>query len=186
MCSPAEPCVFIETLQDAATSQFGFECQQIPIGGDMPSVNGIVGVLLTLSLSACGGKSSSTNATPVPTPTPAPSTRSLFSQPFSVAAAPRNGYVYGFQDVRVPNSGQVQVTFDYTFASSFLDMVVTSDTCSDYAAAYNGQCIALGADRSSPRSARQARATFQATAATTIRIWVYNFSSVMESGVMNV
>ncbi len=86
----------------------------------------------------------------------------------------------------MPNAGQVEVTFDYTFSSSDIDMVVTPTICSDGVAAYNSQCTVLAADKALASSTRQTRVVFQLTAASTIRVWIYTFAEVPESGVMNV
>jgi len=138
-----------------------------------------------LLLPSCGGDSPST-PTPVPTPTPAPVTTNIFSRPFSVVAAPAGSAVYGFQDVSVPNGGQVEVTFDYTFASSDIDMVVTPTTCLDAVAAYNSQCTVLSSDKAPASASKRARVVFQLSAASAIRVWIYSFAEVPESGVLNV
>lgn len=138
-----------------------------------------------LLLPACGGGGGGSPTAPQPTPTPAPVATSVFSRPFSVAGAPAGDVVYGYQDVPVPNSGQVQVTFDWTFSSSDIDLVVTPTTCTDFFAAYNSQCTVHGADRADPPGTR-ATVNFSLTAAATIRIWVYNFTQAAESGVLNV
>ena len=152
----------------------------------MRNVRCFLGLVLILCLPACGGGGSTPTSVPTPTPTPAPVTTNIFSRPFSVAGAPSGIVVYGFQDVSVPNAGQVEVTFDYTFATSDIDLVVTTSSCTDYFAAYNSQCTVLGEDKGLPTPAKRARVTFQVTAATTIRVWIYNFTSAAESGVLNV
>jgi hypothetical protein len=78
------------------------------------------------------------------------------------------------------------VTFDCTFASSDIDLVVTQTTCGDPAAAYNSQCTVLGSDKTPATPLKRAQASFQLTAASTLRIWIFSFANVQESGVLNV
>jgi len=85
--------------------------------------------------------------------------------------------------VSVPSSGRVDVSFDWTFASSDLDMVVTRTDCISGASAYSGNCFAFGSDKS---TRKPARVTFDSTGAVVIRVWIVNFAQVQESGVMNV
>jgi hypothetical protein len=134
---------------------------------------------------ACGGGGGGSPTAPTATPTPAPVATNIFSRPFSVAGAPADDAVYGIQDVSVPNSGQVQVTFDWTFSTSDIDIVVTPTTCTDAVSAYLAQCTVHGADRADPPGTR-ASVTFQLTAAGAIRIWIYNFTPAAESGILNV
>jgi hypothetical protein len=63
--------------------------------------------------------------------------------------------------------------------------VVTPTTCTDAFAAYLSQCTVNGADKADPPGTR-ASVTFSLSAAATIRVWVYNFTSAGESGVLNV
>jgi len=142
--------------------------------------------LAVLWLPSCGGGNSSSNPTPVPTPTPVPVTTNIFSRPFSVIAAPAGSAVYGSQDVSVPNSGQVEVTFDYTLATSDIDIVVTPTSCTDGVVAYNGGCTVMGSDKAPATASKRARVVFQLSSASTIRIWIYSFANVPESGVLNV
>jgi hypothetical protein len=139
-----------------------------------------------LLLPACGGGGGGGSPTaPQPTPTPAPTTTNIFSRQFSVDGAPTNDAVYGIQDVSVANSGQVQVTFDWTFSTSDIDLVVTPTTCTDALAAYNSQCTVNGSDKANPPGTR-ASVTFALSAAGSIRIWIFNFTPAAESGVLNV
>ncbi len=145
-------------------------------------------IVLGLAVSvfpSCGGGSND-NPTPVPTPAPAPVTTSLYSQGFSIIAAPAGRIVWGTVDVAVPYAGTVTAAFDWTFASSDIDMVVTTTAAclaSDGSGAYTGTCTALGADRG---LGKPARVTFSMSGAGTIRIFLFSFASVPESGVLNV
>jgi hypothetical protein len=138
---------------------------------------------LMLALSACGGGNDETGPTP-PAPPDPPVTTTIFSQGYSVGAGagPATPAI-GFQDVSVPNTGQVVVTFDWTFTSSDIDLVVTPPSCSSGVAAYDNQCTVHGSDRS---YTKPARVSFTALSPGVIRIWVYNFATVPESGVLNV
>ena len=138
-----------------------------------------------LLMPACGGGGGGSPTAPAATPTPAPVTTNIFSRPFSVTGAPAEDAVYGFQDVSVPNAGQVQVTFDWTFSTSDIDLVVTPDTCTDPLGAYNSQCTVHGSDKADPPGTR-ASVTFSLSAAGTIRVWIFNFTPAAESGVLNV
>jgi hypothetical protein len=142
-------------------------------------------VVLALLLPACGS-STTTTSTPATTQPPAPLTTTIFNRPFSVAGAPQGHVIYGFQDVSVPNSGQVEASFDYTFASSDIEMVVTQTTCSDPASAYQASCTTLGSDKNAPKASKRADVVFQLSAAGSIRIWIFNFTPAQESGVLNV
>jgi hypothetical protein len=102
-----------------------------------------------------------------------------------VAGAPDDAIVYGYQDVPVPGAGQVQVTFDWTFSTSDIDLVVTPDTCTDPLGAYNSQCTVHGSDKADPPGTRGS-VSFSLTAASTIRVWIFNFTPAAESGVLNV
>ena len=134
-------------------------------------------------LPACGGGSDSP-MTPVVTQPPAPTTSSIFSRPYAVGAGFGGGVPnFGFQDVNVPNPGAVQVNFDWTFAASDVDIVVTAASCPDGAAAYFGNCAVLGEDKG---FTKPARAQFNVAGAQVIRVFVYNFATVQESGVLNV
>jgi hypothetical protein len=149
------------------------------------SVRGrLAGALALLAgLTACGGGGSSPT-TPVVTQPPAPTTSSIFSRPYSVGAGLGGGVPnFGFQDVSVPNAGTVQVSFDWTFASSDIDVVVTPASCPDGVSAYFGSCTVLGEDKGFNKPAR---AQFNVSASQSIRVFVYNFASVQESGVLNV
>jgi hypothetical protein len=133
-------------------------------------------------LPACGGGGGSTPTAPVTQP-PAPATTSIFSRPYAVGAGFGGGVPnFGFQDVNVPNAGTVQVSFDWTFASSDIDLVVTTANCPDGVTAYLGNCATLGQDKG---FTKPARAQFNSSAQT-IRVFVYNFAPVQESGVLNV
>jgi hypothetical protein len=152
----------------------------------MRNARHVVWALIALLLPACGG-SSGTSSTPVATPTPAPTTRNIFSRNFSVGGNPSSdSVIFGFQDVSVPAAGQIEVIFDYTFATSDIDIVVTPTTCSDFTAAYNSQCTVHGSDKGPATATKRARTTFNLTAAGNIRIWIYNFTPAAESGVLNV
>jgi hypothetical protein len=96
------------------------------------------------------------------------------------------GLVYNYQDVTVPYPGTVTASLDWTYATSDIDMVVARATdCPATSAGevYYGTCTALGADRT---SRKPATVTFNMPAAGTIGIFIYSFSSVPESGVLNV
>ena len=142
-------------------------------------------LLLAVLLPACGS-STPTNNTPATTQPPAPVTTTIFNRPFGVLGAPQGQFIYGFQDVSVPNSGQVEASFDYTFASSDIEMVVTQTTCTDPVSAYQASCTSLGSDKNAPKANKRADVGFQLSAAGNIRIWIYNFTAAQESGVLNV
>ena len=151
---------------------------------------------VALLLPGCG--SNPPTGVPIPSPTPAPVTTNIFSRPFEGLVYPYQSCLFGlpgtgqaciaffFQDVSVSNSGQVEVRFDYTFDTSDIRMIVTQDSCQDPFAAYNGVCPALGSDKAGPKASKRADVVFQLPAATTIRVWVYNFTHNQESGVLSV
>jgi hypothetical protein len=145
------------------------------------------GLLLVscLLLPSCGGGDSGSPTSPPPTGPPAPITTSIYSQPFSVSGAPAGSFVFGSEDVSVPNSGNVQVTFDWTFSNSDIDLVVTDTACPDPFSAFAGVCNVHGSDTGAPPATR-ATVTFSLSAAASIRIWVYNFTPANESGVLSV
>jgi hypothetical protein len=136
-------------------------------------------------LPACGS-SNPTNSTPPTTQPPQPITTTIYNRPFGVAGAPQGNFIYGHVDVSVPNSGQVEASFDYTFTSSDIEMVLTQATCSDPVSAYQGGCTTLGSDKQPVRASKRADVIFQQAAAGSVRIWVYNFTAAQESGVLNV
>lgn len=137
---------------------------------------------LVSALWSCG-KSGDGPTPPTPTPAP-PTTTTVFNQGYSVeAGAGPTAPAIGFQDVNVPNTGDVVVTFDWTRTSSDVDLVVTPPSCSSGVTAYNGGCTVHGSDKS---FAKPARVAFTVISPGTIRIWVYNFSTTIESGVLNV
>ncbi len=152
----------------------------------MRNVRYFLGLLLILCLPACGKSSSSPTPIPTPTPTPAPVTTNIFSRPFSLRDVAPGFYLFSFQDVSVPNAGQVEVTFDYTFATSDIELVLTDTTCPSNSAAYNNQCTVLGSDKALAHPSKRARVVLQVSSATTIRIWIYKFTNAAESSVLNV
>ncbi len=142
------------------------------------------GLLMAAVLPACGGGGgNNNNPTPVPTPTPR-TTTTVYSQGFSVEAGFGGGNPnFGAVDVNIPNTGDVAVTFDWTFASSDIDLVVSSISCTDGGGAYVGSCTVFGSDKG---FTKPARVNLTVTSPGFIRIWVYNFATIRESGVMNV
>ena len=142
---------------------------------------GVVGLVTSIS-PGCGGND--TPATPGAIPTPAPVTTSLFSQSYPInPSRTSTTAVYGYQDVSSPYAGTVTAAFAWTFATSQIEMVVTTNACSDPAGAYFGSCTVYGADH---RRANPADVTFPLAASGVIRIWLFNFTTVPESGVLNV
>jgi hypothetical protein len=81
--------------------------------------------VLALALGACGGDGV-TPPTPPPQPPPTPCTRStVFSNSGSIPAR-----VIVFADIPVPDSGQLDMTLDWTFASSLMGLyLVPAGTC---------------------------------------------------------
>ena len=144
---------------------------------------GILGLSLSV-LVGCGGDDSP--ATPTATPTPAPVTTTVLSQAFSVAAPPYAGsWTPQRLDVTVPQAGTVTVAFNWTHATSQIEMVVTKGSCSNNPiSAKDGSCAAWGADR---RRVKPATVTFEMPGPGSIRVWIFNFSAgVKESGVLSV
>jgi hypothetical protein len=150
---------------------------------------GLLLAILGLAVSVCagcgGGGSQSSPAAPLPPPAPAPApvTTSLLSQPTVVPGNAAGGLISTSVDVAVPYAGTVNVSFDWMLASSDVDLVVTGSGCNDGSAAYTGGCTAYGADRS---QLKPATASFPMSGAGTIRIWLYNFASAPESGLLTV
>jgi hypothetical protein len=140
---------------------------------------------LAVSVFSSCGSSSNDGPTPVVTPTPAPVTTSLYSIGTSVPAAPAGGFVYTPNgiDVNVPYAGTVTASFDWTFTTSDIDMVVTRNDCTDYVGVLTRTCTVLGSDVS---ARKPASVTFTMTSAGVIRIWLFSYATVPESGVLNV
>jgi hypothetical protein len=143
----------------------------------------LVGLWLSV-FAGCGSDDSP--ATPTATPTPAPVTTTVLSEAVSVGAPPNPGsWTPVRRDVTVPYAGRVAVSFDWTHATSQIEMVVTKGTCSNNPiSAKDGSCAAWGADR---RRVKPATVTFEMPASGSIRVWVFNFSTgVKESGALSV
>jgi hypothetical protein len=144
---------------------------------------GILGLWLSV-FPGCG--SDDGPATPTATPTPAPVTTTVLSQGVSVAAPPYAGtWTPQRLDVAVPYAGRVTVSFNWTHATSQIELVVTKGTCANNPlAARDGKCEAWGADR---KRVKPATVTFDLPASGSVRVWIFNFSTgVKESGVLNV
>ena len=152
----------------------------------MRCLRGLAILSMAVCLPACNGGGSGPTPVPTPTPTPAPVTRNIYSAPFTVPAGAAGLVGIGVVDVSVPSAGLVEVLFDYTFATSDIDMVVTTTTCTDPVAAYTGACTTLGSERDPPNASKRSRVAFQVTVASNIRIWIFVFTPDQESGILNV
>jgi hypothetical protein len=75
---------------------------------------GVAGSALALSLTGCGGGSDSPTAAPTPVATPVPCTQTSAYQ--DAAGVPARTLLY--DDFSVPESGRLDVTMDWTNASS--------------------------------------------------------------------
>jgi len=90
----------------------------------MRVLTGVVGCALALSLARCGGGDGVLPPTPVPTPTPC--TQTTIKQ--ESGAIPGRTFVY--EDFSVPDSGRLDVTMDWTIASSLVGFyLVPANTC---------------------------------------------------------
>jgi len=136
-------------------------------------------VLTAVCLSGCEGPTSG----PPPTTLPSPPVRVLlFSEELAFSAAPFGAVTYLFRDVQVPRSGRVEITLDWTFESSNLDILVTDSACED-STLLAGACSISASDRT---QAKPAGLTFTQPAAATIRVWILSNANVDEAGVLNV
>jgi hypothetical protein len=135
---------------------------------------------LALAFSACKGS----NTTPTPVPTPAPRiTTTVFNQGYSVSAGSSGTPFIGVQDVNIPDTGDVVVAFDWTNPASDIDLVITSPSCTSGISAYNNQCTVHGSDKA---FSKPARVSFTVVSPGAVRIFVYNWATVPESGVLSV
>ena len=110
----------------------------------------------------------------------------MLNQAFSVAAPPYAGtWTPQHLDVAVPHAGTVTVSFNWTHATSQIELVVTKGTCSNNPlAARDGHCAAWGSDR---KRVKPATVAFDLPASGAIRVWIFDFSTgIKESGVLNV
>jgi hypothetical protein len=137
-----------------------------------------------IAVLALGCGSSSTAPTPVTQPSPTPVTVLIFRQTYQVTPAPTPGSVaFGFRDVPVTVPGPVKAVFDWTTPADHLQMVVTTPDCVDGSVAYAGGCNTLGSDKTGEKPVR---VSFSLTAATAIRVWIYDFSTSPDAAVLSV
>ena len=86
----------------------------------------LAGAALVVALAACGGGSSGPTSTPTPAPTPTPCTQTTLVQ--ESGGIPDLTLLY--DDFSVPDSGRLDVTLDWTVASSPIGFyLVPANTC---------------------------------------------------------
>jgi hypothetical protein len=89
-------------------------------------VPALAGLALAASLAACGGGGSGPTSTPTPAPTPTPCTQSTIKQ--EGGGITPSTLLY--DDFSVPDSGRLDVTLDWTFATSPIGFyIVPANTC---------------------------------------------------------
>ena len=143
-------------------------------GGGTRSGVLIVSVLLALALPSCGGGGS-----PAEPSTPA---RQVVAQGgFSIGRVGASNFVVFFP-FSTSRNGQLDITVDWTFASSDLDFGVARGAC-DLAMVIAEQCVEVGSADSTTKPERLSIPSFQAGAYTLV---IANLSSVDESGTYQV
>ena len=89
---------------------------------------GVVGSALALSLAGCGGSNDGPTAAPTPVPTPTPTLCTQTNVAQDAGGIPGRTLVY--DDFSVPDSGRLDVTMDWTNASSQVGFyLVPVNTC---------------------------------------------------------
>src|SRR5262245_34600480 len=91
---------------------------------------------LLIALAGCGASDSpSTPSSPAPTPTPPPVTTVIYQNSGPVPASS-----VGYIDFNIPGAGTVNATVDWTFATSQVGIVLTTQACADPQAAFLASC----------------------------------------------
>jgi hypothetical protein len=125
-------------------------------------------------LAACGGGTPTSNPTPSPSPTPC--TQSIVAQ--DSGGLPARSVA--FNDFSVPDSGRLDVTMDWTLASSNVGFyLVPANTCTTIAEFNNRTCNFLV--RSEPPGAKPRKISTPNFSAGNYRWLVANFADVQES-----
>jgi hypothetical protein len=135
----------------------------------------LVSAALAASLAACGGGSSSPPTTPTPAPTPTPCTQTPIVQ--DSGQIPGQTLVY--EDFSVPDSGRLDVTLDWTFATSEIGFyLVPANTCTTADEFNAGTCNFLIRSETTTKPRKISTPNFNAG---NYRWMVANFSEADES-----
>lgn len=144
----------------------------------------MAGVLaLALTLGGCGpgenpcGQNPLGAGCPQASPSPSPTPLPLIVIYGDSGSVPADSAIA--IDFSIPNAGTVAATVDWTFASSDVWVVMTTNACNDFVQAFLGQCGQIGSPNlgnSKPKTV-----TGSVTQATSARLWIANFATVDES-----
>jgi hypothetical protein len=136
---------------------------------------------LALVLPAC---SNGITTDPAVFPSPGPTTVTYQSSTFTAVAATDSLHP-GLVPIDVTGAGvgRLDMTVDWTTATSDVDFIVTTPACASAQAAYNSQCSTIISDRSTNKPAR---GSFSSTTAQNYKVWIYNFGKVDEAGTLTV
>jgi hypothetical protein len=143
---------------------------------------GILALAITFGACGDGGDGGGCAANPsgpgcVPSPTPPPPPPPPFVIYGDSGSVPADSAVA--IDFSIPNAGTVEATVDWTFPSSEVWIVMTTNACNDFVQAFLGSCSQIGA--ANRGTAKPKTVTGSVTQATSARLWIANFATVDES-----